>query len=206
MANGEFPGPSEEKAERKNQEGLTEEEKEKIREDRGFMKIINKVSEEYNGNADVAFQVVDKEAGEVIFNLHVQINKENIIEMKPMLPEELPAQDIKVQLDFDKLYELINFEEENMRGAELESPPWDRQPRHGTKKGLTDGINMYFKVRSLINSIEVTPKDAKGDAKNIMMSFMKMMGDKEDNREDFKEDKDENKEFSEETQAPNPST
>ncbi len=67
-----------------------------------------------------------------------------------------------------------------MRGADLESPPWDNKPRHGAIKGFMNGIKMYFKVRSLINSIEVTPESAEDDVKDIMKSFLKTMGDKED--------------------------
>jgi hypothetical protein len=190
MEKGEFPGPSEEKVERENEKGLTDEEKEMMREDEDFMKLIRKISDEYAGNADIAFQVVDKESEEVVFNLHVQINEENIIEMVPMLPKELPAQDITVQLDFEKLYDLINFGEKEMRGAELESPPWDHQPRSGAIKGIVNGINMYLKVRSLINSADVTPSSERKEVKDVMKFLMNMMGDKEDDmREEFmKED------------------
>ncbi len=49
-------------------------------------------------------------------------------------------------------------------------------------KGMTDGIKMYFKVKALINSAEVTPSSLKGETKDLIMSFMKIMGDKEDDR------------------------
>ncbi|MFH1522177.1 MAG: hypothetical protein ABIF18_04435 [archaeon] len=175
MAEGKFPGPPEENAERENEEGFTEEEKTKIREDNKLMGLINDITEEYEGSADVVLQVVDGE--EIVFNLYVQINQEDIMKMKPMLPEEVPEQDVKVQIEFDAIYDLINFEEKNMRGAELESPPWDEKPRQGMVKGFADGIRMYFKVRSLINSAEVTPANAEGDAKDFMMAFIKIMGD-----------------------------
>jgi len=199
MENGEFPGSSEDKAQRKNEEGLTEEEQEIIRQDKDFMELIEDVSEEYDGNADISFQIVDEE--EVIFNLYIQLNKENLMEIEPMSPSEQPAEDIKIQLDFEKLYDLINYEEKEMRGAQLESPPWDHRPRHGKIKGMTDGIKMYFKVRSLINSAEVTPSSSKGDAKDLMMSFLKIMGDKDDNRDD-KNNKEGEKEFEEEKEGP----
>jgi hypothetical protein len=182
MADGEFPGPPEKKAERENEDGLTDEEKENIKRNKKFMKQIKNIAEQYNGNANGVLQIMDGE--EIIFNLYVQMNEEDIMKMEPMLPEEVPAKDITVKMDFKKLYDLINFEEREMRGADLESPPWDYRPRHGRIKGFTNGIKMYFKVRSLINSAEVIPESVEEDVKDIMKSLLKMMGDKEDRREE----------------------
>ena len=191
MANGEFPGSPEKKAERENQDGLTDEEKQNIRQDDKFMKLIRNIAEQYNGNANGVLQIVDGE--EVIFNLHIQINEQDLMEIKPMLPEEVPAQDITVKMDFAKLYDLINFEEKEMRGISLESPPWDQKPRHGKIKGFTNGIKMYLKVRSLINSAEVTPASAEGDVKKLMKAILKGMGD-DDKRRDEMEGTEKNEE------------
>ena len=59
MENHEIPGPSEEKTERKNQEGLTEEEKQKIREDKGSMDRIREISDRYGGSLDLVVQFKD---------------------------------------------------------------------------------------------------------------------------------------------------
>jgi len=139
-----------------------------------MMKLIKNIAEEYNGNANIALQVVDGE--EVVFNLHVQVNEEDIMIIEPKLPEENPATDITVQVDFEKLYELTNFEQKEMSGERTESPPWDQKNKESGFKGFTDGVKMYFKVRAIINSAEVTPKSAKGDAKKLMNAFLKMGG------------------------------
>ncbi|MDH3352926.1 MAG: hypothetical protein OEL87_00575 [Nanoarchaeota archaeon] len=182
MEDGEFPGPPEENAERSNEEGLTEEEKVEIRENEDLMNLINEIIDKYNGNADVVFQIVDtrSEEKEIVFNLYVQINEEDVIKVKPMLPEEVPAEDVKIEVEVEDIYDLIRFEEENMAGGELESPPWDQRQRQGAVKGFTDGIRMYLKVRSLINSAIVTPASAEGDAKDLIMELISLKGGKDD--------------------------
>jgi hypothetical protein len=202
MINGEFPGSPEEKAERENEGGFTDEEKMKIRENEDLMELIGEVVEEYAGNADIVLQIVDGE--EVVFNLYVQINEEDIVNFKPMSPEEVPAEDVKIVLEWERIYDLISYEEENMRGAELESPPWDKRSRQGMVKGITDGIKMYFKVRGLVNSAVVTPASAEGDVKDFVMTFIRMMamngGD--DKRDDDRDEGDMKKGEEDEMEKP----
>ncbi len=185
MQNHEFPGPPEEKIERENEEGLTEKEEETIRENKKFMKMIKEISEQYGGNVNAALQIEDRETGEIIFNLYIKINEQDILTIQPMLPEETPSPDITIKLDFDKLYDMILFSEKEMRGAEMESPPWDQQPRHGKIKGITNGIKMYFKARELFNSAEVTPKEAEKDAMNMLKAFMEITESRGDDRDDM---------------------
>ena len=91
-----------------------------------------------------------------------------------MPPEEVPEKDITIELDFDKIYDLILFTEKEMRGAELESPPWDRKPRSSFVKGIIDGVKIWFKVRDIANSAKVSPESAKGDAMDLFQTFFKM--------------------------------
>ena len=142
--------------------------------------IEKNIADQYNGNANGVLQIVDGE--EIVFNLYIQVNEQDLMEIKPMLPEEVPSQDITVKMEFAKLYDLINFEEKEMRGAELESPPWDKKPRHGKIKGMTNGIKSYLKVRSLMNSAEVTPDSVKGDVEKLMKAMLKGMGDYDDKK------------------------
>ncbi len=174
MKNHEFPGPPEEKMERGNKEGLTDEEREKIRENRAFMRKIVKISEKYNGNVDAAVQFKD-EAGEIVFNLYVQINEQDIIEMEPMLPSENPELDITIEIPFSELYEMIYFSEKEMMGAEIESPPWDRRSRFSVKR-IINGVRMSAKMRRLVNSAQISPSSAESDAKSLFKTFIKMMG------------------------------
>jgi len=176
MKNHEFPGSPEEKMERKNEEGFTEEEKELIRQDKGFMKKIRKISEKYNGNLDLVVQFKDPETGAVVFNLYAPVNEEDIIKIEPMLPEEVPAEDVRVEIDFNLIYEMIYDSEKDMKGERIESPPWDRTPRPTQKiKEITNGIKTFFKIRKIINSAEYYPADAEKEIKSLFRDFLWMM-------------------------------
>ena len=191
MKEHEFPGPSEDKANRKNEEGITAEEKEFIKQDRKFMKTIKKVTEKYNGNLNAAVQFKDYETNEIVFNLYVQINENDILKIEPMLPEEVPEKEVIIEVDFAKIYDMIYTMEKDMRGEETESPPWDKRARTvgQTVKGVVNGIKMYLKMRSVINSAKVTPDDSEKDLKALFKMFFSMMkeGEGKEDRGDIKE-------------------
>ena len=179
MKNHEFPGSPEDRAERENEEGLTAKEKESIKNSKKFMKLITKVSEKYDEGLEVAVQFKDKESGEVVFNLYAQVNEDDLLTMEPMLPEEMPPTDVQVEVDFDKIYDMIKSEEKDMGGERIESPPWDhKKPKTVQKvKDVVNGVKMWFKMRSLMNSAKVEPKSAKGDVKSLFKSFFSRMGE-----------------------------
>jgi len=176
MENHEFPGSPEEKTERKNEEGFTEEEKEIIKQQKGFMKKIKEISEKYNGNLDLAVQFIDYETNDVVFNLYVQINEEDILTAQPMLPEEVPEEDVKIELDFGLIYEMVRETEKEMKGERIESPPWDRSVRPIQKiKEITNAIKIFFKIREIINSAKFTPENAEKDMKSLFKDFLWLM-------------------------------
>ncbi len=176
MKNREFPGPSEEKMERENEEGLTAEEREGIKQDEKFMKRIKKIIENYGGEMNVAVKFMEHETNTVVFNLYVQVNEDDIMKIEPMLPEEVPEKDVEIELDFERLYDIIYMSEKEMQGERIESPPWDKQTRPvGMVKEFVDGIKMYFKVRSMMNSARITPEESEGDVRYLMKTFFSMM-------------------------------
>ncbi len=188
MKKQEFPGSPEEKMERKNEDGLTEREKEEIRNDRGFMNKIRKISDKYGGSFDGSVQIID--SGNIIFNIYVNINEEDILKIKPMLPEEVPEKDVTVKIDFEKIYELIEISEKDMKGAHIESPPWDRKPQVvQSVKNVFNGMKMFFKVLGIVNSAEVTPESAEKDVNKLIRSFIWMMiaGGEDENPETEKD-------------------
>ncbi len=178
MKNHEFPGPPEEKMERKNQEGPTEEEKEMIRKDKELMREIREATEKYGGTLDFVIQFKDYESGEIVFNLYSQINEKDIMKIEPMLPEEVPAEDVRVEIDFEIMYDIILTSEKEMRGAHIESPPWDKKIQPIRKiKETVNGVKMWFKMRKMMNSAKYYPADAEKDVKDIFKTFFKgMMG------------------------------
>lgn len=198
MENHEFPGPSEESAEREFEGGPTEEEREFIKMDKKFMKKIQKLSEKYGGSVDLAIQFKDYETDEIVFNLYAKIDEENIVNIKPMLPSEVPEQDIAIIIDFERIYELVHMHEKEIRGARTESPPWDRQTGLRPKvKEAVDGVKMFFKIRGIVNSAEIQPETAKSDVKSMFNSFILMMmrGDEKEKGEFGEIDKESEGEF-----------
>jgi len=177
MKNHEFPGSPEDKMERKNEEGPTAEEKEMIKQDEKFMNMIRTIAEKYGGSLDVVVQFKDLTNNEVVFNLYVQVNENDIIKMTPMLPEEVSKKDVTAEIDFEKIYELIYSQEKEMRGEQIESPPWENkkmQPVQGIKN-MVNGVKMYFKVRSIMNSANIQPTETKEDVKSLAKTFFFMM-------------------------------
>ena len=181
MKNHEFPGSPEEKTERKNEEGLTPEEKENIRQNTGLINKIQSIALKYNGNVDVAVRLMDND--QVVFNLYVQVNEKDIFNVKPMLPEEVPEEDVRVDIEFQKIYDLIYMQEKEMSGERLETPPWDKKIQPIQKiKEFAKGIQMSFKVRSIINSAKISPEASSGDVKSLVNSFFQIMMS-EDNKD-----------------------
>ena len=177
MKEHEFPGSPEDKMERKNEEGMTAKEKEMIKQEEKFMKMIRTIAEKYGGSLDVVVQFKDLTNNEVVFNLYVQVNENDIIKMTPMLPEEVSEKDVTAEIDFEKIYELIYSQEKEMNGEQIESPPWEdkkMQPVQGIKN-MVNGAKMYLKVRSIMNSATFTPAESGSDMKKLFKKFFSMM-------------------------------
>ncbi len=171
MENGEFPG--EDKTERKNEDGPTEEEREMIKQNKKFIEEIKKVSDKYGGNLNALIQIKDYETNEIVFNIYAQVNEEDIIKMKPMLPEKVPEEDARIEIDFEKIYSLVSVQEKEMRGEEIQSPPWEKRQRGGFKE-MRNGAKMFFKIMGIMNSAKVYPEEAEKDVKSLFNLFIKM--------------------------------
>jgi len=181
MKNNEFPGSPEDKMKMENEGFPSEEALEFMREDDKFMKHVERIADNQGGEARSVVQVVDFESGEIVFNMLVEINREYIVKITPMLFSEVGDYDTKVEVDFDKVYDLVMFEMKNMEGAHTESPPWDRKkmkPIQGIKN-FANGIRMYFKAKAIVNSAKVTPESNEKNVRKFMIEMMKMMGEGE---------------------------
>jgi hypothetical protein len=140
------------------------------------MELIREMSEKYNGNVDVAVQFVDKANKNIVFNIYVQVNENDIIKMKPLLVEEMPKEDIKIEINFDEIYNLIYEQQKEFEGERIESPPWDKKfSPIGKVKEITNGIQMYFKIRGIISSATITPESAEKDIRKLLNKFFAMM-------------------------------
>jgi len=174
MKNHEFPGSPKQKIERENEEGPTAEEREIIKQDEKFMKQIKGISEKYGGDLDAIIRFVDN--GTVVFNLYAQVNENDIIKVKPMLPEEVPQEDVRLEIEFQRIYDMIYMQEKDMQGERIESPPWDKkiQPIQKIKEAV-NGVKMYFKLKDIFNSAKITPVESEKDVRSLFKKFMSMM-------------------------------
>ena len=187
MKERRFPGPEENNKET----GLTEQEKEQIMQDENFMEKIKELSNKYGGSFDVVVQFKDYEKDEIVFNLYAKISEQEIIEITPMLPEEIPEQDAKIVIDFEKIYNLIQLEEKEMRGEELESPPWDKKSRQQSVKKITKEVKKIFRVIGILNSAEISTEDSKKDVNKLFRTMFKMMISGEEKNNDVGDIEDE---------------
>ena len=189
MKEGKFPGPSEDSLERENQEGPTKKEVEMIKQNEKFMNQIIKSTDKYGGNIDAVVQFKDLGNDEIVFNLYAKVNPEIIMEVKPMEYEKVPAEDFRIEIDFDKIYDMILTSEKDIESERLESPPWDRQKIKPVQKikDVGNGIEMYFKMRSIINSAKVYPESAESDARELFKLFFKMMREGDDRERNFED-------------------
>ncbi|MBU1129355.1 MAG: hypothetical protein KJ949_01865, partial [Nanoarchaeota archaeon] len=168
MENHEFLGSPEEKMERKNQGGLTEEQKQEVRNDEKAMERIRWATETYGGSLDFVVQFKDYETNEIVFNMYAKINEQVIMEITPMLPSEVEQIDATVEMDFKLFYDMIFVSEKDMMGDHIESPPWDKQMRPVQKiKEIGNGVKMWNKMRQLKNSAIITPNDVEKEVEKF---------------------------------------
>ena len=180
MERHEIPGPPEE--EKRNI--LTEDERSEFMDDEEFMEMIRDFNEKYGENLVIQFK--DFNTGDVAFNIYIRLNEREIMYFEPMLPSEIPAEDVRIEFDVDKLLDIIEYGESGR--IELESPPWDRKPRISFVKNAVNGVRMFFMFRSLMNSAVVYPDSARNDAQFFVESFLGIaMRDDHEDREDFEE-------------------
>ncbi|MBD3252521.1 hypothetical protein GF386_02215 [Candidatus Pacearchaeota archaeon] len=172
MEKGSFPGPPNE---REDETGPSEKEKQEIKKDEGFMRKLRKITDKYGGSLEASVQLKDYETGEMVFNINVNINPEDILYMKPSFPEE--GKEVTATVNFEDVYELVLFVERDMKEVHKETPPWidDKKTAGETINEVINGIKIFFKVRSLINSAEYNPESAERDVKSLVRSFVWMM-------------------------------
>jgi len=180
MERGEMPGPPEDIGENRNTP--SEEEKRKLI-DEGILEDIRDFNEDFGEH--VVVQFVDFETGEVAFNIYTRVNENEILYFEPMFPEDNPSEDVRIELDVEKMLDIVEFMETGH--VELESPPWSQKKRIGVVEGVTDGVQMFFKFRSLMNSARVFPESAEEAGDFYMRDFFSIiMGDEGDrDRDDF---------------------
>lgn len=192
MNNHAVPGAAKDRTERGSQGGLKEEEKQGLKQDKNFMKTIKSVSDKYNGEMNGVIQIKNKENNEVVFNLFVKVNENDIFKIEPMPVEEVPKQDVKLTLDFDKLYSFMYTVQKEVEANNLRTPEWGKSQGIGkTVTQVVDGMKIVFKVMDFLNSAEVEPKSARKDinalTKTFIWTMLKHSGDNNQDKAEVKE-------------------
>ncbi len=125
--------------------------------------FISKYGKDNKTNIKIVFK--DYNTNQDVLAFYVQINPEDIILVKPMFPEKIPKEDIYAEVDFNRLLSLMESVQKDTKEFDIRSPEWDKEihPSQLIKKGEV-AISVFFKLRGFVNSAEVTPKSAKGDA------------------------------------------
>lgn len=162
-----------------------DEEKIFLKQDTEFMNRITEIAEQYDNGLEGVMQLKDPKNNEIIFNVLVKINKEDIFIMVPLLPEENPVfSDVRFEIDFNKVYDLIETAENDMGGGCIERPPWGPSAKIGeTVNNIVDCISMYLKIRGIINDAKVYQEEHEKNIKNIAKEFLKLMMTNDNNRQ-----------------------
>ena len=174
MENEKFPGPRESIED--EHEGLLEEkDKEQIKSDEKLIGKLTDFIDKYGeqDKAVISAQLVDYTNNNVVLNLYVLLDKENIIQVKPILQEKMPKENIKVEVDFDKFYSMMEGIQKDVKDDRTERPPWDKSsgPAEGFNN-VKNGVKVWLKVQGVINSAKVTPASAESDIKGLIKTFM----------------------------------
>jgi len=190
MINHEFPGAAKDRVERGQSQGLTDEEKMNLKNDSEFMKTIKKITDKYNGNLNGDVEVKDLKIDKTVFNVFINVNQDDIFKMQPMPPTEAPKEDIKVVLDFDKIYNLVYTTQKESEQTKIMSPEWGKKPDFGAQVNqIVNGIKIFLEVNSIIDSAEITPKSARSDVNSLVKAFIwEMMKNNGDNNNNNNQD------------------
>lgn len=152
---------------------LPEEQKSALRQDPNFMKSISAISNKYNGDMNGVIQIKDSSNEEIIFNVLLNINEKDIFKLKPLPPEEVKKQDIKLTFDFDKIYSFVYTTQKEIESNKIYTPEWDKSSNFGQKITETvDNVKIFFKISDLIGSAKIEPRKARGDVNLIVKTFV----------------------------------
>lgn len=164
MKTGTMPGP-----EGAKKPELSPSDIEEMKKDKRFMDMINSISNKYGGEAKFLFSIVDKD--ELVFNGLITINPDILIKFEPMETYE-GEYDARIIFEFDFFYSLISTTEREMRGGQIEYPPWEREgfKMRDVIKGAVDGVKMWFMINSAKASgkIRAEPANALSDGLTVM--------------------------------------
>ena len=91
-----------------------------IRSDEGQMQLVNSIAENYGGSFDVKLELSGAE-GNFTVKKYLQINPDVIIRFSDSIGDK---EDISVELDYNSLYNFVNYIVKETGGDEIRGPYW----------------------------------------------------------------------------------
>jgi len=90
-----------------------------IKSDEGKMEIVERLSEKYGGSFDVKLELAEEDENIVL--RYLQINPQVIIKISEEVPEDT---DISIKVDYNTLYNFINYMSYTLESDRIEGPRW----------------------------------------------------------------------------------
>lgn len=91
-----------------------------IQADEGQMQLVNTLANNYGGSFDVKLELNEKD-GDFVVKKYLQINPDVVIRFVDSIEEK---EDISIEVDYDSMYNFINFIDKETQGEEIRGPNW----------------------------------------------------------------------------------
>ena len=115
--------------------------------------IIQRISNNFGGEANIIFSINDKGVEEA--KMLMQVNPDIIMQMKPALDYKGEV-DATLNIDFDYFYNMISSMEKG-KSVHTERPPWDQQPDvREAVGGAAEGIKFFTGIVGGIATGKIT--------------------------------------------------
>ncbi len=160
-----FLGSVGERTERKNNGGFTTEEREILSKDKSFQKKLQ------NAPENIVIEI--KNENNVVYNLYMNVNGDDFT-IEPMLPEEVPKQDIKMEIDFNDFYDMYLASEESIEKSKTKVPSWADKgfnPIKAIRNFFTE-ISFSLKMKDVIDSSVVSPASSEKQVKSLLDTIL----------------------------------
>lgn len=112
-----------------------------IKADEGKMEIVKRLADKYGGSFDIKLELEDEEGS--IVKKYLQINEDVAVKMSDQIEGK---EDISVNVDFNVLYNFINYVSFTMEGDEIKGPYWVEMRDNG-------GPGKFFSVLGAISKM-----------------------------------------------------
>ena len=151
---------------------------EDIKGDEDVMEKINKISDRFDGGAEIIFQIEDE--GEIAFQGLMEINPDIIMKIERVENYD-GVRDATMSVEFDFLYNIMSTVAKEVEGEHVEGPWWeDRNKHNGGGKKVKDGwvaVKIVSKVILGLTSgdIQVDPGDKLDDIVLSLKDMVTMM-------------------------------